>query len=331
MTVKKDGKQAKALLNEEETAAADTIKAKPSDASKAALMAKAMGAMAGMDTDDCCKWLDQALALIGHEADSIPNDASAKNQASIAMKGAVKEDVAALFGSEELTEEFKEKAATLFEAALGARVISERAVLEEEFDNRLNEEVEQIVEALTENVDQYISYVAEQWAKENEVAIEKALRSELAESLLQGMYKLFAEHSVHVPEDKVDVVEALADEVDELKARLNESVRENIDLHTIVESYVKNEIVNEVSSGLAATQIDKLKTLVEGIEFEDAESYKKKVETIKEGFLTTVRTTASRPTSFITEELEVPQDTLAEEADPTMRSYISAISRTIKK
>lgn len=312
----------------EDTAAADTLKAKPSDASKASMMATAMGAMAGMDSAACSKWLDQALALIGHEADAIPDDASAKNQASIAMKGAIKEDVAALFGSEELSEEFKEKASTLFEAALNARVLAERAIIEEELDAKLNEEVEHIVEALTENVDQYISYAAETWAKENEVAIEKSLRADIAESFISGFFKLCSEHNVYVPEDKVDVVEALATEVETLKSRLNEAVRETIDLNTILEAHTKEKVFSEVSSGLALTQVDKLKSLCEGVEFIDPENYRKKVETIKEGFINAKRS-EPRPTSFITEDLETPEPEAV--VPPEVASYVKAISRTVKK
>lgn len=313
----------------EDTAAADSIKMKPSDASKASMMATAMGAMAGMDSAACSKWLDQALALIGHEGDAIPDDAAAKNAASIAMKGAVQEDVTALFGSEELSEEFKEKTTILFEAAVNARVLAESARLEEAYEEKLNEEIETIVESLGENINQYLTYVAEEWASENQVAIDRSIRTDIAESFITGLHTLFNEHWATVPEDKVDVVEALATKVEDLTDKLNEQMKTNIDLNTLVEGFTKESVLHEVSAGLALTQADKLKTLAENVDFESVESYKKKLTVIKENFLNSTSKTV-KPTSFITEEIEVD----APEAvylEPQIASYAQAISRTTKK
>lgn len=325
----------------EETAAAATIKAKPSDATKAGMMASAMGVMAGMNKNDLSSWLEQALALIGHEADTIPPDAAAKNAASVAMKGspldialpnlgsAMKEDIAELFGSEELTEEFKEKTSVLFEAAVNARVLAEVAALEEQYEEKLNEEIDFITESLAEKVDQYLTYVAETWAQENQVAIESSLRAEITEGFIDGLRNLFAEHYVTFPENKVDVVESLVTENEKLREKLNEEIKFNIELTSLVEDYTKEDIFNEASEGLALTQVQKFKTLVEGVEFDDVESYKKKLAIVKENYFK--QPASSKPTSFITEELEADESTEVRYLEPQIAHYASAISRTAKK
>lgn len=326
----------------EETAASDSIKAKPTDAtSKAAMMAKTMNVMAGMNSQDLSSWLEQALALIGHEADTIPSDAAAKNAASVAMKGsamdinlpnmgkAVKEDVAALFGDTELSEDFKEKTTTLFEAAVAARVIAEKAALEEAYEEALNESIDEIVESLADNIDKYMSYIAKEWAEENKVAIDKSLRADFAEEFIVGLRNLFAEHYIEFPEEKVDAVDVLVSENEELKEKLNENMKMNVELLSLVEEYAKESVFNDVSTGLALTQVDKFKSLAEGVEFDDIDGYKKKLEIIKENYLN--KTPKAKPTSFITEEIENEDTAEVKYLDPQIAKYASAITRTIKR
>lgn len=325
----------------EETAAAASIHAHPSDASKAGMMANAMSVMASMDKNDLSKWLESALALIGHEADTIPDGTSQRNAASVAMKGspldiampnlgqAMKEDIADLFGSEEISEEFKEKTSVLFEAAVNARVLAEMTALEELYEEKLNEQIDVVTESLAEQVDQYLSYVAETWAKENQVAIESSLRSEIAEGFIDGLRNLFAEHYVTFPEDKVDIVESLATENEKLKAKLNEEIKFNIELTSLVEDYTKEDVFNEVSEGLALTQVQKFKTLVEGVDFDDVDAYKRKLEIVKENYFN--KPSSSKKTSFITEELETDESTEVRYLEPQIAQYASAISRTIKR
>lgn len=308
------------------TSAASSIEAKPSDASKSAMMAQAMTSMAAMDKSQ----LDQVLAMMNSKqfASTIPDDAAAKNAASVAMKGAVKEDVAELFAGEQLSEEFKEKTAVLFEAAVNAKVIAEVARIEEEYETKLEEEVAQVTDTLTEQIDHYMSYVAQNWLEENQVAIDNSLRNELAEDFIMGLRNLFAEHYVQFPDEQVDAVEALAEKVEELEARLNEQLEKNIEMSAIVEERNKEKIFAEVSEGLALTQVDKFKTLTEGVEFENnPDNYKKKLEIVKEKYFG-----IKQAPSTLNEEVEEPTATQeVKYLEPQIANYAKAISRTIKK
>ena len=325
------GKMKKTAVTEEamegdNTSAASSIEAKPSDASKSAMMAQAMTSMAAMDKSQ----LDQVLAMMNSKqfASTIPDDAAAKNAASVAMKGAVKEDVAELFAGEQLSEEFKEKTAVLFEAAVNAKVIAEVVRIEEEYETKLEEEVAQVTDTLTEQIDHYMSYVAQNWLEENQVAIDTSLRNELAEDFIMGLRNLFAEHYVQFPDEQVDAVEALAEKVEELEARLNEQLEKNIEMSAIVEERNKEKIFAEVSEGLALTQADKFKTLTEGVEFENnPDNYKKKLEIVKEKYFG-----IKQMPSTLNEEVEEPTATQeVKYLEPQIANYAKAISRTIKK
>ena len=323
----------------DEESAADTIETHPSDASKSGMMAQAMTSMASMDKSQ----LSQVLAIMNSKefASSIPDDAAAKNAASIQMKGspqqaivanmqsAVKEDVAELFSGEQLSEQFKEKTAVLFEAAVNARVIAETQRLEEQYTEQLEEEVSDVVEQLTEQVDKYLSYVAEQWAEENEVAIESALRNELAEEFISGLKNLFAEHYVQFPEEKVDLIDSLSTRVSELEEKLNEQIDTNIELEQIVEQFNKHEIFNQLCEGLALTQVDRFRTLSEGVEFDgDEDNYRHKLQIVREKYF------GIKPVkSTLNEEVDI-EDNEAQDVryfEPQIANYAAAISRTIKK
>jgi hypothetical protein len=330
-TTEKGNKMKKKAVSEEamegdNTSAASSIETKPSDASKSAMMAQAMTSMAAMDKSQ----LDQVLAMMNSKqfASTIPDDAAAKNAASVAMKGAIKEDVAELFAGEQLSEEFKEKTAVLFEAAVNAKVIAEVARIEEEYETKLEEEVEQVTDTLTEQIDHYMSYVAQNWLEENQVAIDNTLRNELAEDFIMGLRNLFAEHYVQFPDEQIDAVEALAEKVEELEARLNEQLEKNIEMSAIVEERNKEKIFAEVSEGLALTQVDKFKTLTEGVEFENnPDNFKKKLEIVKEKYFG-----IKQAPSTLNEEVEETQPTQeVKYLEPQIANYAKAISRTIKK
>ena len=325
-TKKKKPPVVEEAMEGDNTSAASSIEAKPSDASKSGMMAQAMTSMAAMDKSQ----LSQVLAMMNSKqfASTIPDDAAAKNAASVAMKGAVKEDVAELFSGEQLSEEFKEKTAVLFEAAVNAKVIAEVARIEEEYEAKLTEEVEEVTDTLTEQIDHYMSYVAQNWLEENEVAIETSLRNELAEDFIMGLRNLFAEHYVQFPEEQVDAVEALAEKVEDLEARLNEQLEKNIELNAIVEERNKEKVFAEVSEGLALTQVDKFKTLTEGVEFENnPDNYKKKLEIVKEKYFG-IKTA---PSTLNEEVEEVTQSQEVKYLEPQIANYAKAISRTIKK
>lgn len=241
----------------------------------------------------------------------------------------VNEDIAALFG-DDLTEEFKEKASTLFEAALNDRVAAEVQRLEEE----KQAEIEALKDELTEQVDTYMSYVVEQWMKENEVAIENSLRSEIVENFISGLKTLFVENYVDVPEDKADLINDMAEHVEELEASLNEAISENIEMKKMINEAQMEAIFDDVCEGLADTQAEKLKVLVEGIAFEDADSYRRKVEIVKENYFSDKKKTG---TSLVAEEQDaIDPDTEAGKValksnDPVVNRYVEAISKSLKK
>lgn len=258
--------------------------------------------------------------------------AAASNKASIAAKtsAAVKEDIDAMFSNEDLSEGFKEKAVTIFEAAVSTRVEQIVESMQAEQEQQIQEQVAQITEGLTATVNEYLDYVVEQWMEENKVAIEHSLRTEVTEGFINGLHKLFAENYLEVPEDKVDVVEELAAKVEELEAKLNDSINENIELKSVVAESQKDKIFAEVTEGLAATQIEKLRTLSEGVEYSNAETYAKKLQIVKESYFADSKKSS---VTVLTEETgtESVETAVAKAVDPTVAKYVSAISRTAKK
>jgi hypothetical protein len=242
----------------------------------------------------------------------------------------VREDVEEMFAGQDLSEEFKENAATLFEAAIHARTILEVARLEEEYEEALIEAVTEIQEELSSKVDSYLEYVVESWMEENEVAIESTLRNELMEEFIDGLQGLFAEHYIAVPEDKVDVLEALAQKVEVLEGRLDETINENSELRAVVANVEKNEIFESLCDGLAFSQVEKFRALAEGIDFDgDVETYGKKLSFVKENYF---KTKSSVFASNIEEEtFEGEESTNTVSIDPTVNRYVQAISKTVKK
>jgi hypothetical protein len=322
----------------DETAASDTIQAHPTaETSKAGLMATLMAQAATMDVSK----LQDMLAQIGHEADTIPDDAAARNLASIAPKGdakaamtqAMREDIDQLFGDQQLSEEFKEKSTVLFEAAVEARVIAVAQELQEQYESQLVEKTIEITEQLSQQVDMYLSHAVDTWLEQNEVAIESSLRNKITEQFVTQLGQLFMENNFIVPESDVDVVEALTDQVQELEAQLNDQIQENIEMTSVLEQFAQEEVFNEVSEGLTLTQVERLRTLSEGVEFEDVDSYKNKLAIIKENYFK--KTTPSRGT--LVESLtevdpdNAPDNQEHEYVDPAVERYAAAIARTVKK
>ena len=257
------------------------------------------------------------------------------------VKLAVKEDLDEMFASDEdLTEEMKEKTAVIFEAALNTRVNLEVARLEEEFEGRaaeleeayaveLEEQTAAILEDVTEKLDQYLDYCVEQWMEENKLAIESSLRAEIAEDFIQSLHNVFAEHYIRVPDEQIDLVAEMKAENEALKAKLNETIDEKLELESVVVEATKAATLEEVSEGLAETQIEKLRTLAEGIEYSDADNYKKKLEIVKENYFSGKK--AGTSTGLITEEIDGTDDSIEEKTVPAhMQNYVQAISKSVK-
>ena len=203
----------------------------------------------------------------------------------------IEEDVNALLGGEELSEEFREKAKIIFEAALKSKVAEVTESLEQKYAAKLDEQVAEAKEELAERVDSYLEYVSDEWFQENALVIEHALKTEMTESFLQGMRGLFEEHYVSIPDEKYDVVESMVDKLDEMETKLNEQIEKNISLNKRLAESVADGILDQVSEGLAATQKEKLASLAESVEFESEDEYREKLETLKESYF------SSKPSS----------------------------------
>ena len=238
----------------------------------------------------------------------------------------IEEDVNALIEGEELSEEFKEKAKTIFEAAIISRVNQIKESLEAQYEERLVEEVEEISEALSERVDSYLEYVADEWFQENALAIEGGLKEELSESFMTGLKGLFEEHYVSIPEDKYDVLESMVEKLDEMETKLNEQIEKNVSLNKRLAESVADGIFEQVSEGLAATQKDKLASLAESVEFESEEEYREKLETLKEAYFPSK---VSSPKAR-TESLSEGVDNSPESISGTMSAYLNTLSRFSK-
>ena len=305
----------------EESAAAATLKPNPS---RASMLATFTQMLAQLGMEDLTHFFNASIAQIGTEAQNIPDNAAAKNASTIATK----EDIDEVFAGEELSEDFKTKAAEIFGALVESLVVLARAEIEEEFENNMKEEAEAIIEQVTDTLDQYLNYVASEWLKDNEVEVEQSLRSEIAESFLEGLHTLFKENNIKVPEAKVDVLEQLTARVEQLESELDEEVNKNIELQTAIEEGRRSEVFDEVSEGLVATQVEKFRTLAEGLEFADPESFKRKLSVIKEKHFVKGAVPAS---GVLTEENDVPLDEADKEklANPAMSRYVQAISNTV--
>ena len=240
------------------------------------------------------------------------------------MEKKFKEDVDALIKDEDtLSEGFKAKAETIFEAALQSKIISETAKLEERYESDLAGEVEAIKEDLVDKVDGYLTYVVENWMKDNEVAIEHSLKSEITESFIDSLGQLFSEHHINVPQDKGDILDALSEEAKDAKAQLNDATANAMELAEQVKTYQRKEIVAEACEGLAATEAAKVKELAEAVEADDNETFASKVATIKESYLK--KDTAVEATPEVD---AITEDTQEQDVSDSMKRYLSAIERT---
>lgn len=272
------------------------------------------------------------------ENNSLPTgDYSVANRASVATKqgNSMKEFFTNLFDGEELSEEFKEKVSVLFEAAIIEKSAAITSSLQEDYDLKLNSKIEELEEqsvtelaTLVEQLDEYLTYGADQWMQENKLAIEPALKSEITEEFIQGLKNLFAEHYIDMPEDKVDIVEQLTIRCQDLETKINKVVNENISLTASINEMNTEEVFNEIAEGLVSTQIEKFKKLSEGVEFENLSVLKKKLQIIRENYFSGDKT-EKKTSSFLEESFE-GEEHLPVSKGP-MAHYVKAISKTIVK
>ena len=235
----------------------------------------------------------------------------------------VEEDMAALFSGEELTEEFQEKAKTIFEAAINSKVAQIAEDMEKKNEERIVEEIETVKSALVERVDAYLEYVSDEWLQENEIAVEHGLKSEMTESFLSGMKDLFEAHYVSIPEDKYDVVENMVNKLDEMETKLNEQIERNVSLNQRLAESTADGIVSEVAEGLALSQKEKLAQLAESVEFESEESYREKLATLKESYF-------GQNVQKETSEQVLTEETASPDYSGSMAAYMSILDRVKK-
>ena len=242
----------------------------------------------------------------------------------------VEADVAALLEGEELSEEFQSKAKTIFETAIKSKVAEIKEELQESYATALVEELDKIKEGLTERVDGYLEYVADEWMQENALQVEAGLKTEMTESFLEGMKSLFEEHYVTIPEEKYDVLNSMVDKLDEMESKLNEQIDRNVALNRRLAESNADGIFTAVAEGLADTQKEKLATLAENVEFESETDYREKLVTLKESYFPS-KTSAPKSTSENLSEEVSTDEVISEETTPRMQAYLNVLSRAAKK
>ena len=242
----------------------------------------------------------------------------------------VEADVAALLEGEELSEEFQSKAKTIFETAIKTKVAEIKEELQESYATALVEELDKIKAGLTERVDGYLEYVADEWMQENAIQVEAGLKTEMTESFLEGMKSLFEEHYVTIPEEKYDVLNSMVDKLDEMESKLNEQIDRNVALNRRLAESNADGVFTAVSEGLADTQKEKLATLAENVEFESETDYREKLVTLKESYFPS-KTSAPKSTSENLSEEVSTDEVISEETTPRMQAYLNVLSRAAKK
>lgn len=317
-----------------ETAAADSLKPGSMTGSKSETMAKLFQLINAMSLEDMSAKLDPILQGINADKSEIPDGAAAHNRSTIAATG-MKEDIDRMFG-EELNEELKEKATVLFEAAVSARVQMEVATIKEATDKALTEQVETQMKKLAEAVDTYVAHAADQWLEENEVAVNNTLKVEIMEEFIDSMKETFAKHYVNVPDAKVDLVDELVKKSEELEARVNELVRNNIELKTSLQKHDSEAVFGEAVKGLSETQKEKFRALTENIAFKDSADFTKKLKVIKEAYFSDKKGSKSgiiNEDAGVKDPKEVAEEGKTqkiEEVDPVVQAVFNAMSKTAK-
>lgn len=260
------------------------------------------------------------------EDDAEDKKEKAMKEAFAQIEEEIEEDVNALLSGEELSEDFKIKAKTVFEAALNARTEQIEEAIAYQYEQRLAEEVEAITEELTDRLDAYLEYVSEEWLQENALEVEQGLKTEMTESFLQGMRGLFEDHYVTIPEEKYDVLESMVDKLDEMESKLNEQIQRNVALNRRLAESVTEVIFAEVSEGLALSQKDKLASLAENVEFDSEGNYREKLVTLRESYFPRNTGTQRDNSDYIAEETDYSQP-----VSGSMSYYLDALQRVSKK
>ena len=317
------------LKNDAEDLGKAVVKPTDPDGQTAADKVKKVSDQVNKDAKDGSLPKDQKPAGMKEEETEVEGEEIAETkEESTEMNIDLSDDVKALVSTDaDLSEEFKEKAATIFETAVKTRIQEQVKVLEAQYEDKLSKESETIKEAMTEKVDSYLNYVVEEWMKENELAVERGIRTEIAEDFITGLKSLFKEHYIDVPEEKYNVLDDLTNQTKDLESKLNEQIEKNVNLSKEVSDLHKREAIAEVSEDLTDTETEKFISMAENVEFESAEKFKEKLETIKESYFPKTKSEVAEENSVDSVAANEPA---VEASSDAMAAYTAAISKNLK-
>ena len=317
------------LKNDAEDLGKAVVKPTDPDGQTAVDKVKKVSDQVNKDAKDGSLPKDQKPADMKEEETEVEGDEIAETkEESTEMNIDLSDDVKALVSTDaDLSEEFKEKAATIFETAVKTRIQEQVKVLEAQYEDKLSKESETIKEAMTEKVDSYLNYVVEEWMKENELAVERGIRTEIAEDFITGLKSLFKEHYIDVPEEKYNVLDDLTNQTKDLESKLNEQIEKNVNLSKEVSDLQKREAIAEVSEDLTDTETEKFVSMAENVEFDSAEKFKEKLETIKESYFPKTKSEVTEQDSVDSVAANEPA---VEASSDAMAAYTAAISKNLK-
>ena len=317
------------LKNDAEDLGKAVVKPTDPDGQTAVDKVKKVSDQVNKDAKDGSLPKDQKPAGMKEEETEVEGEEIAETkEESTEMNIDLSDDVKALVSNDaDLSEEFKEKAATIFETAVKTRIQEQVKVLEAQYEDKLSKESETIKEAMTEKVDSYLNYVVEEWMKENELAVERGIRTEIAEDFITGLKSLFKEHYIDVPEEKYNVLDDLTNQTKDLESKLNEQIEKNVNLSKEVSDLHKREAIAEVSEDLTDTETEKFISMAENVEFESAEKFKEKLETIKESYFPKTKSEVAEENSVDSVAANEPA---VEASSDAMAAYTAAISKNLK-
>ena len=318
------------LKNDAEDLGKAVTKPSDPDGQTAAKKVKKVSDQVNKDANDGSLPKDNAPAGMKEEEVEVEGEEIAEDKAESEIEIDLSDDVKALVSTDaDLSEEFKDKAATIFETAVKTRIKEQTKILEAQFEEKLSAEKETMKEAMVEKVDSYLNYVVEEWMKENELAVERGIRTEIAEDFITGLKDLFKEHYIDVPEEKYNVLDDLTNQVKDLEGKLNEQIEKNVNLTKEVNNSERTNIVAEVSADLADTEKEKFASMAENIEFDSAPKFREKLETVKESYFPKTKIEESSSKDEV--DSVAANEPAVEASSDAMAAYTAAISRNLKK
>ena len=317
------------LKNDAEDLGKAVTKPSDPDGQTAAKKVKKVSDQVNKNANDGSLPKDNKPAGMKEEEVEVEGEEIAEDKAESEIEIDLSDDVKALVSTDaDLSEEFKDKAATIFETAVKTRIKEQTKILEAQFEEKLSEETETVKEAMVEKVDSYLNYVVEEWMKENELAVERGIRTEIAEDFITGLKDLFKEHYIDVPEEKYNVLDDLTNQVKDLEGKLNEQIEKNVNLTKEVNNSERANVVAEVSADLADTEKEKFASMAENVEFDNADKFREKLETVKESYFpkTKIEETSSK------DEVDsvAANEPAVEASSDAMAAYTAAISKNLK-